>query len=184
MDCRNNPCDFAIERGGQRTQGRCRCWDGLPSVSRDDRRAIRGAMQEAQGRIAALEAQLAAAKATLDEVDSILPDGHGEAGGLGVLEKAERSARCVRESAELSLKLAEAERTIAELRAQRNVAAMLLDKEKLRSEQAEVERLRSKLTLLSNAAHMAVDNQLIETEADRARYRRAIRLALQEMEGE
>lgn len=116
MDCRNNPCDFAIERGGQRTQGRCRCWDGLPSVSRDDRRAIRGAMQEAQGRIAALEAQLAAAKATLDEVDSILPDGHGEAGGLGVLEKAERSARCVRESAELSLKLAEAERTIAELR--------------------------------------------------------------------
>ena len=71
MDCRNNPCDFAIDRGGQRTQGRCRCWDGLPSVSRDDRRAIRGAMQEAQGRIAALEAENAKLRDERDEAKRV-----------------------------------------------------------------------------------------------------------------
>lgn len=65
MDCRNNPCDFALDLKGQRTQGRCFCWDGLPSVSPDDRRAIRGAMQGARDRIAALESQLADASAEI-----------------------------------------------------------------------------------------------------------------------
>lgn len=41
MDCRNNPCDFAVDLRGQRTSGRCRCWDSLPKMDPETRVAVR-----------------------------------------------------------------------------------------------------------------------------------------------
>ncbi len=37
LDCGNNPCWFATETGGMRTQGGCRCLQDLPLTSSERR---------------------------------------------------------------------------------------------------------------------------------------------------
>ena len=58
MDCRNNPCDFAPDMHGQRTQGRCRCWDALSPITGAARREIRGALHDYRDRLRQAEAEV------------------------------------------------------------------------------------------------------------------------------
>jgi len=66
MDCRNNPCDFALDLSGQRTSGRCRCWDSMSSgVPPAVRVAVRKTVSEARATLAARDAEIAKLKRQL-----------------------------------------------------------------------------------------------------------------------
>lgn len=66
MDCGNNPCDFAQNLRGQRTQGRCRCWDELERVpGHEMRRRIRIAMSDSRAALATRDAEIEKLKADL-----------------------------------------------------------------------------------------------------------------------
>lgn len=46
LDCRDNSCDFAIDKTGQRTNGGCRCLNSLQDLSPNDRVKLRTHLRE------------------------------------------------------------------------------------------------------------------------------------------
>lgn len=68
MDCRNNPCDFSLDLSGQRTSGRCRCWDAFPfRMPPDVRVAVRKTVSEARSILAARDAEIERLKALVEK---------------------------------------------------------------------------------------------------------------------
>lgn len=89
MDCGNNPCDFAPDLSGQRTQGRCRCWEQAPGGTPDLRVFVRRVVSEYRDCLRQAEAEIERLRGDLAEAKR-LADAMQASGELA-LRRAEES---------------------------------------------------------------------------------------------